>query len=135
MRLSITFLFAGLALTTTALKFKQPPQDLCVDITKPLTVQWTRSSDDPPNISFVLWNFSGASPDVNETYPVGQSPPLVVSTSLETYTLPAVSAELATQFSQNNKGMKYQINAVTAGQGQIQDQWGFFTVAKPGGGC
>ncbi|CRL20837.1 unnamed protein product [Penicillium camemberti] len=135
MQFTVSSLIVALAATTTALRFKQPVQDICVDLTKPLTLQWTHSSDDPSDISCVLWNFSGAFPNVDESFPIGGSTPLVVSSSLETVTLPAISPELAERFSENNNGKKYQVNAVPAGRSDILDQWGFFTVAKPGGGC
>ncbi|KAL2697819.1 hypothetical protein AAEP93_011723 [Penicillium crustosum] len=135
MRFIITPIIALAATTTVSLRFKQPVQDICVDLTTPLTLQWTHTSDDPSDISFVLWNFSGAFPSVDEPFPIEGSTPLVVSSFLETVTLPAVFPELAECFSENNNGKKRQINGVPAGRSDILDQRGFFAVTKPSGGC
>lgn len=104
-----------------------PVQDLCVDITKPLTVQWTHvkqggrlqgsqlqasTNEDEitnsnlapilPIFSFQYWNKAGEEPNVEELIPIGGFVPLVVSTSLDTYTLPAVSDEVAKRYRNNS---------------------------------
>ncbi|KAJ5337244.1 hypothetical protein MYU51_008507 [Penicillium brevicompactum] len=131
---SFAIIGVAFAASVAALTITEPGgQNKCVDITKPILVKWEIRGDPAvkDELSFNLWNAISLYPNVNDPFPIGQSPALQVKSSAGAYLLPPVSAAKAESYRNNaNQGRNFQI--------KVPDPETYsnpFTIAAPNGGC